>query len=303
MTTQASSAQAIEMFDRRQVRRQRQRAAASGSFVDFLKTMMVDDLLDRLVLINRRFSRVLDLGSHDGRLGQRLAAQVESVIYADPADAWLSALPAAVACDPDLLPFADETFDLVVSAGLLHWTNDLPGALIQINRAMKPDGLFMATFPGGGTLFELRRALFDAEEEVTGRVAPRVSPMIDVREAGALLQRAGFAMPVADSDNFTITYAHPLKLMEELRAMGEANALESRSRQPLRRDVLARAAELYAERFGMEDGRIPATVEIISLSGWAPGPGQPKPLRPGSAKVRLADALGVQEIATGDKAG
>ena len=306
MTKDAPSAPTdIEMFDRRQVRRQRQRAADSGTFVDFLKNMMVEDLVDRLALINRQFTRILDLGSHDGRLGQALAARYPdaSIIYADPAEGWLRGRPHAVACDADFLPFKDEAFDLVVSAGLLHWTNDMPGALIQINRALKPDGLFMAAFPGGGTLYELRRALIDAEEELTGRVAPRVAPMIEVRDAGSLLQRASFAMPVADSDHFTITYGDPLKLFAELRAMGETNAQASRPRSFLRRDVLMRAAALYAERFGLDGGRIPATVELISLQGWAPGPGQPKPLRPGSAKVRLADALGVTEQPTGDRAG
>lgn len=287
----------IEMFDRRQVRRQRHRAAASGGYVDFLKNLMIEDISDRLLLINRPFKRILDLGSHDGRLGRLLAARYPdaAIVYADPAEGWLKAAPHGVACDADFLPFADESFDLVVSAGLLHWTNDLPGALIQINRALKPDGLFMAAFPGGDTLFELRRVLFEAEEDVTGGVAPRVAPMIEVRDAGSLLQRASFAMPVADSDHFTIAYENPLKLLAELRAMGEANALMGRPRAFLRRDVLMRAASLYAERFAREDGKILATVELISLSGWAPGPGQPKPLRPGSAKVRLADALGVKE--------
>ena len=299
----------IEMFDRVQVRRQRERAARTGSFVDFVKNLMVEDIADRLMFINRPFKRILDLGSHDGRLGRMLAARYPdaTVVYADPAEGWLtrpdSQIEHGVACDADFLPFADESFDLVVSAGLLHWTNDLPGALIQINRALTPDGLFMASFPGGDTLFELRRTLFEAEEELLGGVAPRVAPMIEVRDAGSLLQRAGFAMPVSDSDPFTVAYEHPLKLLAELRAMGETNAQASRSRSFLRRDVLMRAAALYAERFSREDGKVLATVEIISLSGWAPGPGQPKPLRPGSAKVRLADALGVKEQPAGDKTG
>lgn len=299
----------IEMFDRRQVRRQRQRAAQTDGYVDFIKNLMVEDIADRLFLINRPFKRILDLGSHDGRLGRMLAERYPeaTVIYADPAEGWLggaeNGIQHGVACDADFLPFADESFDLVVSAGLLHWTNDLPGALIQINRAMTPDGLFLAAFPGGDTLFELRRVLFEAEEELLGGVSPRVAPMIEVRDAGSLLQRAGFAMPVADSDRFTVAYENPLKLLAELRAMGETNAQASRSRSFLRRDVLMRAATLYAERFARADGKVLATVELISLSGWAPGPGQPKPLRPGSAKVSLADALGVKEQPAGDKAG
>lgn len=305
----------IEMFDRVQVRRQRERAAQTGHFVDFVKNLMVEDIADRLMFINRPFKRILDLGSHDGRLGRMLAARYPdaTVVYADPAEGWLARpdgpvdqhrqVGHGVACDADFLPFADEAFDLVVSAGLLHWTNDLPGALIQINRALTPDGLFMAAFPGGDTLFELRRTLFEAEEELLGGVAPRVAPMIEVRDAGSLLQRAGFAMPVSDSDHFTVAYENPLKLLAELRAMGETNAQASRSRAFLRRDVLMRAAALYSERFAREDGKVLATVELISLSGWAPGPGQPKPLRPGSAKVRLADALGVKEQPAGDKTG
>ncbi len=298
MTKETASAPTdIEMFDRRQVRRQRQRAAETGSFVDFVKNLMVEDIADRLLLINRPFKRILDLGSHDGRLGKLLAERFPeaTIVYADPAEGWLKGSATGVACDADFLPFADESFDLVVSAGLLHWTNDLPGALIQINRALEPDGLFMAAFPGGDTLFELRRVLFEAEEELTGGVSLRVAPMVDMRDAGGLLQRAGFAMPVSDSDHFTVAYANPLTLLAELRAMGETNAQVSRPRAFLRRDVLMRAAALYAERFAREDGKVLATVELISLSGWAPGPGQPKPLRPGSAKVRLADALGVKE--------
>lgn len=291
----------IEMFDRRQVRRQRQRAAEAGTFVDFVKNLMVEDIADRLFLINRPFRRILDLGSHDGRLGRLLAQRFpdSTVVYADPAEGWLKGTTTGVACDADFLPFADESFDLVVSAGLLHWTNDLPGALIQINRALKPDGLFMAAFPGGDTLYELRRCLFEAEEELRGGVAPRVAPMVDMRDAGGLLQRAGFAMPVSDSDHFTVAYSNPLTLLSELRAMGETNAQAGRSRTFLRRDVLMRAAALYAERFARDDGKVLATVELISLSGWAPGPGQPKPLRPGTARVSLADALKFNEGKTG----
>lgn len=281
-----------EIFDRRQRRRQWQRAAQTGASDGALLDLLVDDLLDRLALVNRRFTRVLDLGCHDGRLAARLAGDGVSVVATEvaPAQAVPPGAPLVV-CEPDLLPFRAHSFDLVVAAGSLHWVNDLPGALAQIRHILVPDGLFLATFPGGASLAELRHALLAAEEEVTGGAAARVSPMVDMREGGALLQRAGFAMPVADCDRLTLTYAHPMALLAELRAMGETNALARRARRPLRRDVLARACALYEARFGLPDGRVAATLEVVTLMGWAPGPNQPVPKRPGSATVSLADVL------------
>ena len=290
----------VHMFDQRQHRRAALRAArlATGG-ADVIKQRMAEDIAARLAIVPRRFARALDLGAHLGQLGTQLAA--DAVLFADPvADA--TALPPgqAVAADAEWLPFADASFDLVVSAGALHWANDLPGALIQINHALRPDGLFMAALVGGTSLFELREALVVAEEAVTGRVLPRVSPFLDVRQAGALLQRAGFAMPVADLDVVTLDYPDPLALLRDLRAMGETNALLDR--RPLRRDVLLEAMAHYQRRHGRADGRVPATLEIIHMHGWAPGPGQPRPLRPGSARARLADALGTREHSAGERA-
>jgi SAM-dependent methyltransferase len=193
--------------------------------------------------------------------------------------------------------------DLAASLLALHAVNDLPGALIQIKRALRPDGLFIACLLAGQSLTELRQSLLAAEVELTGGASPRVAPFADLRDLGGLLQRAGFALPVIDSESVTVRYGDMFGLLRDLRAMGWANALSERSRKPLRRSVLLRAAELYAERFADPDGRLRATFEIVWLSGWAPHESQQKPLRPGSAKARLADALGVPEIGTGDKAG
>jgi SAM-dependent methyltransferase len=194
--------------------------------------------------------------------------------------------------DEEALPFAEASLDLVVSGLALHLVNDLPGTLIQIRRALKPDGLLLAALLGGATLTELRQAFLIAEEELEGGASPRVAPFADVRDLGGLLQRAQFALPVVDSDTVTVTYRDPLALMLELRAMGASNPLIERSRRPLRRATLARAIEVYTERFALADGRVPATFEIVTLTAWSPHPSQPKPLRPGSATTRLADVLG-----------
>jgi SAM-dependent methyltransferase len=196
-----------------------------------------------------------------------------------------------VAADPELVPFGEASFDLIASVLALHWVADLPGALVQLRRALKPDGLLLVAMLGGQTLVELRTVLFDAELAEEGGVSPRVSPAIELGDGAALLQRAGFALPVADSETITVGYPDMLSLMRDLRGMGETNALAARRRGGWRRGTLARAAALYAERFGDADGRIPATFEILFLCGWAPHPSQPKPLRRGSATKRLADAL------------
>ncbi len=201
------------------------------------------------------------------------------------------------------MPFAPASLDLVVSGLALHHVNDLPGSLVQIRRALKPDGLFLAALLGGETLKELREAWLIAEDEVSGGASPRVAPFADVRDLGGLLQRAGFALPVADTDVVRVTYASPLDLMREIKAMGASNVLTARRRVPVTRTLLFRAAEVYAERFALADGRIPATFEIITLTAWVPHESQQKPLQPGSAKARLADALGVMEQGAGEKTG
>jgi len=196
-----------------------------------------------------------------------------------------------VAADAEALPFADGCFDAVLSNMDLHGVNDLPGTLVQIRRMLKPDGLFLAVLPGGATLHELRRALAEAEEAVEGGVSPRVAPFADVRDAGNLLQRAGFALPVADSETLTVSYADPLRLMADLRGKGESNAVAARRRQPLRRGTLLAAAARYRDLFAGADGRVPATFELVTLTAWAPHPSQQKPLAPGSGTVSLGDAL------------
>jgi NADH dehydrogenase [ubiquinone] 1 alpha subcomplex assembly factor 5 len=214
------------------------------------------------------------------------------VVAAEPSAAFLDAAPAPrVAADPEFLPFRQASFDLIASVMALHWTADLPGVLVQLRQALKPDGLLLAAMLGGQTLVELRTALFEAELAEEGGVSPRVSPAIELGDAAALLQRAGFAMPVADSEMITVTYPDALALMRDLRAMGETNALAARRRNPMRRATLARAAAIYAERFSDKDGRIRASFEILFLAGWAPHPSQPQPLPRGSATHSLAEAL------------
>lgn len=207
-----------------------------------------------------------------------------------------------VVADPELIPFHERSFELAISGLALHWAADLPGVLIQLRRALKPDGLLLAAMFGGATLVELRTALVEAELAEEGGASPRVSPTLDVAEASPLLQRAGFAMPVADTDTITVTYPDLLALMRDLRGMGETNALAARRRTPLRRATVARAAAIYREQFANADGRLRATFEVVYLTGWAPDATQPKPLRPGSADRRLAEALGTVELPAGDAA-
>lgn len=271
----------------------------------FLKQLAAEDIVFRLSAINRRFDRALDLGAHDGVLARALEAddilrgRIGKIVRMDRAPAF----GPDVVADEEALPFADGAFELVVSALSLHWVNDLPGALIQIRRSLRPDGFFVGTVLGGRTLTELRQSLLAAEDELRGGAANRVSPFLDVIDGAGLLQRAGFAMPVADNDARTVRYPHPLKLLADLRGMGETAALANRAAPPLTRRILMRAMEIYADRFSDADGRVRATFEFVTLSGWAPSPDQPRAKRPGSATVRLADALGVREHDAGEKAG
>ncbi len=295
----------MRIFDRALHARRRTRAAAGFRDHSFLKQLAAEDIALRLSAINRRFDRVLDLGAHDGQLTRTLQSdqivreRVGHVVRADLAAAFA---PDVVA-DEEALPFTEASFDLVVSALSLHWVNDLPGALIQIRRALKPDGLFIGAVLGGRTLTELRQSLLSAEAEIRGGAANRISPFVDVIDGAGLLQRTGFAMPVADNDARTVRYAHPMRLLADLRGMGETASFADRSAPPLTRAILMRAMEIYVQRFSDPDGRIRATFEFVTLSGWSPSPDQPKAKRPGSATVRLADALGVKEHGTGDKAG
>ncbi len=292
------------IFDRKLLTQRRDRAAATLPSHAFLLERAADDIIDRLSAVRRTFTTALDLGAHHGLLGRALANMtgMERVVSAEMSPRLLERCPQPkVLADEEALPFGDAVFDLVVSALTLQTVNDLPGALVQIRRALKPDGLMLAALLGGATLTELRQAFLAAEAEVEGGASPRVAPFADVRDLGGLLQRAGFALPVADSDVVQVAYPSALALMHELKAMGAGNVLSSRRRCPLRRETLARAAALYQQRFARADGRVTATFEIIMLTGWVPHESQRKPLRPGSAAVRLADALGTREMPSGDK--
>jgi SAM-dependent methyltransferase len=273
-----------KIFGRALQRGRLARAMAKGA-PDFLMARAADDLRDRLLTVKREFPRSLDLGSPTTHFAQAVVASGR----APPLRA--SGYGGAVIIDEEAPPFAPNGFDLIVSGMALQWVNDLPGVLAQARRMLAPDGLFIACLAGGASLVELRFALAQAEEEITGGASPRVSPFVDVRDMGALLQRAGFALPVADVDSFTLRYDSMLGLMGDLRAMGAANALVKRARKPLRRDIVARAAQIYSERFGDADGRVRATFEIVWASGWAPHESQQKPAPRGSATIRLEDAM------------
>ncbi|HZP79955.1 MAG TPA: methyltransferase domain-containing protein [Pseudolabrys sp.] len=292
------------IFDRSLLRARRRRAAALGP-ASFLLDRVVEDFVDRLAAVLRQFDRVVDLGTPADalRLALARAKNVGTIIAAEPlADRLGDAFPRVVV-DEEVLPFADESLDLVTSALALHFVNDLPGTLIQIRRALKPDGLFMAALLGGDTLIELRQCFAASESELEGGLSPRVAPFADLRDLGGLLQRAGFALPVIDSDRITVRYDSVVALMHDLRRMGATNVLIERRRTPLRRATLLRMAQIYADRFADADGRLRATFEVVWLSGWRPHESQQQPLKPGSAQQRLADVLGTSERSAGEKAG
>lgn len=282
--------------------RQRKRRARAG-FADaaFLHARAAADLADRLEAIPRRFERALVLGGgglFSRELSERpeLATRIGDLIEADVAGG-------DVELDPEHLPFAPQSFDLVVSPLALHWVNDLPGAFIQLRRALRPDGLLLASLFGGDTLAELRLALIEAESEIAGGAGPRVAPFASLQDVAGLLQRAGFALPAADRDLVTVRYGEPMRLLADLRAMGETAALRQRSPRALSRRILNRAFEIYRGRYSDEQSRVRATFEIVTATGWAPHESQQKPLKPGSAKARLADALGATEQSAGEKPG
>lgn len=284
-----------KIFDRALLRRRRDRiAAVVDPRRDFLFAESGERMLDRLDDVRRRFPLALDLGSRDGLLGRLLQGRggVETLIQGDLSLGLArQAGGRALQLDEEALPFAPESFDLVLANLSLHWTNDLPGALAQIRHVLKPDGLFLGVLFGAGTLAELRTALMEAEIAETGGASARVSPFADLRDAAGLMQRAGFALPVADVETVTVTYAGLMPLLADLRAMGEANVLDARLRRPTRRAVIARAAALYQEQFAMPDGRIPARFRLIFLTGWAPHESQQQPARRGSGKINLGEAL------------
>lgn len=285
-------------FDRALLMSRRRRLAANAGAADFLLARAADDLAERLEIVKRTFPLAANIGAHHGLVGRRLrqVASVGLMIDVEPVAELLAQCDGPrVAADEEALPFADASLDLAVSAMALHLVNDLPGTFAQIRRALKPDGLFMAALLGGATLGELGAAWLIAEEEITGGASPRVAPSIEVRDLGGLLQRAGFALPVVDSETIKVAYASPLALMRDVKAMGASNVLNARRRVPVRRDVLARACQLYGERHARADGRVMATFEVLTVTAWAPDPSQQKPLQPGSAAMRLADALGVEE--------
>lgn len=291
------------IFDRALLRQRQQRARALGAET-FLLDRVADELGERLAAVLREFDRAVDLGTPTDAVRYALAAsgKVGTIVAAASTNPRGVGFPRVVA-DEEALPFATGSLDLVVSALALQFVNDLPGTLIQARRALKPDGLFLAALVGGDSLSELREAFAAAESEIEGGLSPRVAPFADVRELGGLLQRAGFALPVVDSDRLSVRYDSVLALMHDLRFMGATNVLSERRRTPLKRATLQRLAEIYAERFSDVDGRLRATFEIVWLSGWAPHASQQKPLKPGSAARRLADALGAEEISTGEKPG
>ena len=292
------------VFDRTLLRRRRERAATDWDNRAFLKREIARRLVDRLDDVRRNFPLALDLGSHGDEVAAALGDRktVGRLVRADLGQGFARrAHGPAVVADEELLPFAPDSFDLVLSAMDLHWVNDLPGTLIQIARILRPDGLLLSAMLGGATLWQLRQALAAAESEIEGGLSPRVSPFADLRDAAGLLQRAGFALPVADSETIDVEYGDALGLMRDLAAMGESNLVVERRRGLTRRATLLRAAEIYAERFTLPSGRVVASFEVLFLHGWRPHASQPKPLKPGSAGRRLAQALGTSEQSAGEK--
>lgn len=269
-----SMTQTPRLTDRAALNRNRARAARAPAL--FLQEEAAQEIKDRLELVNRAFTK--------------------PAVVTGFSQVWQDVLPdARIVADDEVLELEEGTYDLVIHSLSLHWASDPVGQLIQVRRALQPDGLCLVSLFGGQTLHELRSALAEAEVRVTGGLSPRVLPMGEIRDLGGLLQRAGLALPVADSVAIPVSYTDPFALMRDLRAMGETNALDARLRRPTRRTVLEEASRIYTAQHADADGRISATFEMIFLSGWAPDDSQPKPLRPGSAQARLADALGSVE--------
>jgi NADH dehydrogenase [ubiquinone] 1 alpha subcomplex assembly factor 5 len=304
------SASTAGPFDRKAFLRQRNRAAEvwreyyraqshnssniDPTAPDFLIREVAARLSDRLLDINRHYENALDIGCHRGQMAEVLPPdRVGALLGFDRASGMVAGVedfPTFIA-DEEAIPIADNSMDLVMSCLNLQWVNDLPGALMQIRRILKPDGLFLAAIVGGNSLTELRQCLLQAETEIAGGVSPRVLPMIDMRDAGALLQRAGFALPVVDVDNLTFEYSDPFALMRELRGLGWQNALAARRKSFTARAIMTATAENYVNNHASDAGLVPATFEILYLTAWAPHESQQKPLAPGSGQTPLHEAL------------
>ena len=296
MNVKSSLPSGAYLFDRQLIRRRRRRVSQlDWERHRFLFDEVSDRLAERVLDVSRQFDQALDMGCHDGAFGQRLLGynRISRLVSADLSLDLLSDDHPGdkVIMDDEFFPFKAQQFDLIGSVLSLHWVNDLPGTLIQVSRCLKADGLFLGAMFGADTLIELKDCLVQAEIEVKGGMSPRVSPFLDVRDAGSLMQRAGFALPVTDTDTLTFKYQNAFALMHELRGMGEASALVERLKTFTGRRVLLRAAEIYQEKYQGSDGQIPATFQIVYLGGWAPHENQQQPLKPGSAKSSLRDVL------------
>lgn len=288
------------VFDPAQVCRNRDRASSGFREYAFLKGRESNQLLERMADTSREFARALDIGAHDGQACEaiRASGKVKEIIALEAAPRMCETLREngfeTVRSDIEKLPFPTASFDLVTSVLSLHWINDLPGVLHQVREILMPDGLFLACLFGGGTLAELRASLIEAENEITGGISPRLSPLPGLQDMAGLLQRAGFALPVADVERVTVRYRHPMNLLQDLKGMGEQAAFAKRDgqdRRPLSRRILARMSEIYMDRFSDPDGKVRATFEVVWLSGWGPHSSQPKPLKPGSGQHSLAEAV------------
>ncbi len=312
--TERANPQSTAPIDRATFRRQRERAGIvwreyydmnsipegkpDPEGPDFLVREVAARLCDRLLDFNRSFETALDIGCHLGQISEALPpSRIDRLYACDYSETMVrqgGALTTCFVADEESLPIASQCMDLIVSCLDLQWVNDLPGCLAQIRQALKPDGLFLAAIIGGDSLTELRKTMLVAESEISGGVSPRILPMIDIRDAGALLQRAGFALPVVDVDEITFQYPDPFALMKELRGLGWQNALTARRRNFTGRTTFERMAELYFRDFANPNGGIPATFQILYLTAWAPHESQQKPLKPGSGNMPLGDALDIE---------
>ncbi len=293
----------IPIFDRVLLQKRRKRALSQFSDHDFLFTWANDRIAERLNDIKRSFPFALQIGGRSDSAAFSKNQKIDHLIAMDCNTHMLHGFGnRSIVAEEDIFPFANHSLDLILSVLSLHSVNDLPGALIQMRRALKPDGFFVAAMFGGETLRELREVISEAEILTRGGVSPRVFPFADKQQMGSLLQRAGFALPVVDSEIITVTYDHMFKLLYDIRGMGESNIIEARDKAYVGRDFFSSAAKIYHDRYAEENGRITASFEIIFIAGWAPHESQQQPMKPGGADMRLSDALHTNEIDTGDKA-